>query len=314
MTAILLISGLVLLYFGAELLVKGATLMAFRLGVSSLVIGLTIVAFGTSSPEMTVSILAAFSGKGNIAATNVVGSNIFNIAFILGITSLICPIHISRQLVRWDVPVMIGASLLCLWVLADRSLSQIEGAILFSGIVVYTIWAFYRSKLISVVSGKSNPEITSPKYPHMKLSLSVVWIISGLGLLILGSKTFVTGAIRLGHSLGFSEAIIGLTIVSVGTSLPELATSVVAALRRQPDIAVGNIVGSNIFNILAILGTSSLLVPYSACGLTTIDLAVMLGFAVVVLPFMWTKFTLSRTEGFLLLAGYGIYLWHLWPR
>jgi len=313
-TAILLISGLVLLYIGAELLVKGATAMALSLGISSLVIGLTIVAFGTSAPEMTVSVLAVFSGKGDIAATNVIGSNIFNIAFILGIASLIYPISISRQLIRWDVPAMIVVTLLSIWMLSDHSLSRIDGAVLTIGIMVYTMWAFRRGRSIPAVSVADELKIPSSDCPQMKLSLSVMWIVAGLILLILGSKSLVSGAIRLARSAGLSEAIIGLTIVSAGTSLPELATSVVAAFRRQPDIAVGNIVGSNIFNILAILGISSLLVPYSAPGLTMVDLAIMLGFAVVALPFMWTKFTLSRTEGFLFLAGYGIYLCHLWPR
>jgi cation:H+ antiporter len=313
MTAILLISGLVLLYAGAELLVKGASAMAFRLGVTSLVIGLTIVAYGTSAPEMTVSVLAAFYGKGDIAATNIVGSNIFNIAFILGVASMICPIRISRQFIRWDVPVMIGVSLLCWLMLANRALSRTEGIILFLGIILYTVWA-YRSCSKPAASDINSTEISVSESAHMKLSLSIICIIGGLILLVLGSKALVTGAIRLARGAGVSEAVIGLTIVSAGTSLPELATSVVAAIRRQPDIAVGNIVGSNIFNILAILGVSSLLVPYSAPGLTTADLAVMLGFAVVALPFMWTKFTLSRTEGFLLLVGYGIYLWHLWPK
>jgi cation:H+ antiporter len=313
MTGILLISGLVLLYAGAELLVKGASAMAFRLGVSSLVIGLTIVAYGTSAPEMTVSVLAAFSGKGDVAATNIVGSNIFNIAFILGVASMICPIRISRQFIRWDVPVMIGVSLLCWLMLANRALSRTEGIILFLGIILYTVWT-YRSCSRPVAGGINNTEISVSESAPMKLSLSIICIIGGLILLVLGSKALVTGAIRLAHGAGVSEAVIGLTIVSAGTSLPELATSVVAAFRRQPDIAVGNIVGSNIFNILAILGVSSLLVPYSAPGLTTADLAVMFGFAVVALPFMWTKFTLSRTEGFLLLVGYGIYLWHLWPK
>lgn len=313
MTAILLISGFVLLYAGAESLVKGATAMAFRLGISSLVIGLTIVAFGTSAPELTVSVLAAFSGKGDIATANVIGSNIFNIACILGIAALICPIHISRQLIRWDVPVMIGVSLLGWWMLANRALSRIEGTILFIGIILYTIWT-YRSCSTSAAESTDNTELPTADYAGIKLSVSILYIVAGLILLVLGSKALVSGAICLARSVGLSESIIGLTIVSAGTSLPELATSVVAAFRRQPDIAVGNIVGSNIFNILAILGVSSLLVPYSAPGLTTVDLAVMLGFAVVALPFMWTKFTLSRTEGFLFLVGYGIYLWHLWPR
>jgi cation:H+ antiporter len=160
----------------------------------------------------------------------------------------------------------------------------------------------------------NNTEISVSKSAHTKLFLSIIWVIGGLILLVLGSKALVVGAIRLARGAGVSEAIIGLTIVSAGTSLPELATSIVAAFRRQPDIAVGNIVGSNIFNILTVLGVSSLLVPYSAPGLTSVDLAVMFGFAVVALPFMWTKFTLSRTEGFLFLGGYGIYLWYLWPR
>jgi len=314
MTAILLISGLVLLYAGAELLIKGATAMALRLGISSLVIGLTIVAFGTSAPEMTVSVLAAFSDKGDIAATNVVGSNIFNIACILGIAALICPIHISRQVVRREMPVMIGVTLLGVWMLADHALSRIEGTALTIGIIVYTMVAFYCGR--STPAAGITDELESPLSgrPHMKLSLSVVWIVAGLILLVLGSEALVTGAIRLARSVGLSDAIIGLTIVSIGTSLPELATSVVAAFRRQPDIAVGNIVGSNIFNILAILGVSSLLVPYSAPGLSTIDLGVMLGFAGVTLPLMWTQFILTRMEGCLLLAGYGIYLWHLWPK
>lgn len=311
--AILLISGLVLLYAGAELLVKGTSATAFRLGISPLVIGLTVVAFGTSAPEMTVSILAAFGGKGDIAAANIVGSNIFNIAVILGIASLICPIHISRQIIRWDMPIMIGVSLLGIWLLADRALSRIEGAILFVGILLYTVWTF-RSNLISETESMDKTEFSVTAFAGIKLSRSIVFIAAGLILLVLGSKALVAGATDLARRAGISEAIIGLTIVSAGTSLPELATSVVAALRRQPDIAVGNVVGSNIFNLLAILGTSSLLIPYSASGLTNIDLAVMLTVAVISLPFMWTKFTLSRTEGFLFLVGYGTYLWYLWPQ
>ncbi len=311
---LLLAVGLVLLYAGAELLVKGAVSLAFRLGISPLVIGLTIVAFGTSAPELTVSVLAAFSGQGDIAAANVVGSNILNIALILGISALICPIHISRQLIRWDIPVMIGLSLLGWWVLADRYVSRLEGAMLFSGIILYTGWAFRRARFQPVVSDAEQPDTAVNKNGPMKLWLSTVCIAGGLVLLVLGSKSLVDGATRLARSAGLSEAVIGLTIVSAGTSFPELATSVVAALRRQSDIAVGNIVGSNIFNILSILGLSSLLVPYATPGLTTLDLAVMLGFAAVSLPFMWTRFTLSRTEGALLIAGYAAYLIYLWPQ
>jgi cation:H+ antiporter len=314
MTVILLVMGLVLLYVGAELLVRSAAALAFRLGISSLVIGLTIVAYGTSAPEMTVSTMAAFAGQGDIAVTNVVGSNIFNIAFILGITSLICPIRISRQFVRWDVPIMIFVSLLCCLMLLDKFLTRLDGSILLQGIIFYTIW-IYRIGLKSATG-----TINSLEYPAAdkkaagRLPILIVCIFAGLILLVLGSKALVAGATSIARSVGLSEAVIGLTIISAGTSLPELATSVVAAFRRQPDIAVGNVIGSNIFNILAILGTSSLLVPYSANGLTNIDLSVMVGFAVITLPLMWTKFSLSRTEGLFLLAGYGIYLWHLWPQ
>lgn len=314
MTVILLVMGLVLLYVGAELLVRSAAALAFRLGISSLVIGLTIVAYGTSAPEMTVSTMAAFAGQGDIAVTNVVGSNIFNIAFILGITSLICPIRISRQFVRWDVPIMIFVSLLCCLMLLDKFLTRLDGSILLQGIIFYTIW-IYRIGLKSATG-----TINSLEYPAAdkkaagRLPILIVCIFAGLILLVLGSKALVAGATSISRSVGLSEAVIGLTIISAGTSLPELATSVVAAFRRQPDIAVGNVIGSNIFNILAILGTSSLLVPYSANGLTNIDLSVMVGFAVITLPLMWTKFSLSRTEGLFLLAGYGIYLWHLWPQ
>src|SRR4030042_2685602 len=229
MTTILLILGLVLLYVGAELRVKGASAMALRLGTSSLVIGLTMVAYGTRAPKMTVSILAAFSGKGDIAAANIVGSNIFNIAFILGVTSLIYPIRISRQLIRWDVPVMIGASLLCWLMLADKALSRIEGIILFFGVILYTVWT-YRS-CSKPAAGKEFPISGSA---HMKLSLSIIWVIGGLILLVLGSKALVAGAIRLARGAGVSETVIGLTIVSAGTSLPELATSVVAGFFPQP--------------------------------------------------------------------------------
>jgi len=314
MTVILLVMGLVLLYVGAELLVRSAAALAFRLGISSLVIGLTIVAYGTSAPEMTVSTMAAFAGQGDNAVTNVVGSNIFNIAFILGITSLICPIRISRQFVRLDVPIMIFVSLLCCLMLLDKFLTRLDGSILLQGIIFYTIW-IYRIGLKSATG-----TINSLEYPAAdkkaagRLPILIVCIFAGLILLVLGSKALVAGATSIARSVGLSEAVIGLTIISAGTSLPELATSIVAAFRRQPDIAVGNVIGSNIFNILAILGTSSLLVPYSANGLTNIDLSVMVGFAVITLPLMWTKFSLSRTEGLFLLAGYGIYLWHLWPQ
>ena len=312
MIYVLIIAGLGLLYFGAELLVKGASSLACRMGVSPLVIGLTVVAYGTSAPEMTVSVQASLQGLGDIAAANVVGSNSFNIAFILGIAALICPIRVSRQLIRRDVPVMIAVSVLCILFLLDRHLSHIEGLLLFGGIVVYTVWIFFLAS--REPDGSISNEIPSElsKKPAA-FTTSIIFILLGLALLVAGSKMLIEGSVRMARIFGISEVVIGLTIISAGTSLPELATSVVAALRKQPDIAVGNIVGSNIFNILAILGVSSLLSPYSAPGLSGVDLAMMLAMSVVSLPLMWSGFVLSRVEGLVFLLFYGLYLSYLWP-
>jgi cation:H+ antiporter len=318
MIPLLLLVGLVLLYFGAELLVKGAVAVARRLGVGPLVIGLTIVAFGTSAPELTVSIQAALAGSGDIAATNVVGSNIFNIALILGLTAVICPIRITAQVVKVDIPIMIGVSLAAIAALNDRAMSRIEGLLLFLGVVSYTLFSFYLAckKPSETLAHEIEEFLPKPAAPAEKINpwRNIAAILAGLLLLVAGSKALVAGAVRLAHLLGLSDAIIGLTIVSAGTSLPELATSVVAAVRRQPDIAVGNIVGSNIFNILAILGISSLLIPYSAPGLTSVDLGVMLAVTCLALPMMWSRFTLSRPEGAVLLVCYGLYLAWLWPK
>ncbi len=313
MMMLLILTGLVLLYFGAEWLVKGSVCLAFRMGISPLAVGLTVVAFGTSAPELTVSTQAALDGIGDIAVANVVGSNSFNIAFILGLAALICPLQITRQLIRWDVPVMIAVSVLCLLLLWDRHLSRIEGAGLIAGIIFYTIWTFRQAKREpdSSLSDAVPLEITQK---NLRLPWAIAYIVVGLILLVLGSKALIAGSLRFARNYGISEAVIGLTIVSAGTSLPELATSVVAAVRRQADIAVGNIVGSNIFNILAILGFSSLLKPYSSPGLTSVDLFMMLGVAVLSLPLMRTGFKLTRWEGGVFLLCYGCYLYHLWPK
>lgn len=314
MTILLLLSvGLLLLYIGAELLVKGSVAIAQRLGVGPLVIGLTIVAFGTSAPELTVSTLSALAGSGDIAATNVVGSNIFNVAFILGLSALICPIRITAQIVKVDVPVMILVSLVCIGVLADRYLSRTEGLLLCLGIIAYIGFSFFLAykKTPDSLSAEMEQFLSPSDKKHAKGLVSIGMVVLGLVLLVAGSKCLVTGAVQLARLLKLSEAMIGLTIISVGTSLPELATSIMAAIRRQPDIAVGNVVGSNIFNVLAILGVSSMVTPYTAGGLTTVDLTVMLGVAVFSLPFMWSRFTLSRLEGAGFLIAYGLYLGYL---
>ncbi len=307
---LLLLIGLVLLYYGAEFLIKGAVSCAAMIGVTPLAIGLTVVAFGTSAPELTVSLSAVLAGSGDISAGNVIGSNIFNIACILGITALICPIHITWQIIRFDVPVMIAVSILGTILILDARLSRIDGAVLFACVVAYTFWTLKASRKAKPETQQEAKEQVPQKTYSMPFSIS--FVVFGLLMLVGGSKLFVSGAVSIARSWNISEAVIGLTIVSIGTSLPELATSVVAALRRQSDIAVGNIVGSNIFNILAILGITALVRPYSVPGIRHSDLFVMLLAAIILLPLMWTKFKLNRVEGSLLLAiyvGYMVYLW-----
>lgn len=312
-TFLLICGGLVLLYLGAELLVRGAVRTAVCLGVSPLVIGLTVVAYGTSAPELTVSVQAALEHLGDLAAGNVVGSNTFNIALILGVSSLICPISVRVQLVRQDVPVMIGVSLLCVLFFWDRHLSRLEGFFLFAGFLFYTAWIFYQAKRQPQPLAIPTSSVL-PRGGKKGIWLAIIGCVGGLLFLVAGSKSLIVGSVRMARYFGVSEVIIGLTIVSGGTSLPELATSVLAAIRRQPDIALGNIAGSNIFNILAILGLSSLVVPYSAPGLTGFDLGMMLATAILSLIFLRTRFTLSRLEGGIFLCIYAFYLWRLWPK
>ncbi len=309
MIALLLISGLVLLYFGAEGLVRGASALALRFGISPLVIGLTVVAFGTSAPELVVSVDSALKGLGNIAVGNVVGSNIFNIAVILGISAMIRPMRVKVQLIRIDVPIMIGVTLLLLVFLLDLKVVRYEGVVLTLGIISYLVLSFVLSRKAQMVEGDD-----SEKPKSMQLIPAVLFVIAGLGLLILGARFLVSGAVDLARLLGISEAVIGLTIVAAGTSLPELATSVVASAKGEDDISIGNIVGSNVFNILAILGISSIVKPLESSGIELRDLLMMFGTAVILFPLMYSRFVISRLEGLLLAALYGGYLFLLWPR
>lgn len=313
MIVTLLLAGVLFLYFGAELLVKGSASIAMRLGVSALVAGLTIVAFGTSAPELVVSVKAALSGVGDIAVGNVVGSNIFNIAVILGIAALVRPLKVHLNVLRIDSPIMVAASVLLMIVLFNSQISRIEGTVLFLGLIAYIAFTI----AIARKTGETKIEFPVEQVISVKPKKSMFWdlsfIVIGLGLLILGSQFFVDGAIDLARLLGVSEAIIGLTIVAAGTSLPELATSVIAALKKEEDIAIGNIIGSNIFNILGILGVTGLISPLNAVGIDKVNLYFMLGTAVLLLPFMRTGFKLTRLEGVLLLLVYGGYMVYLWP-
>jgi len=299
--------GIVLLYFGAEGLVRGSSRLAARFGIPPLVIGLTIVAFGTSAPELLVSVSAAFKGVSDVAVGNVVGSNIFNIAVILGLTALIRPPTVHINLIRREIPIMIGVSVLGLGLVVLGEVSRISGALLFLGLCFYLIY--------SIRLARSEPqEEQEADRVSMPVWACTVLIVAGLGVLVGGSHLFVTGAVEVARNFGVSEAVIGLTIVAAGTSLPELATSVVAAFKRESDVAIGNIVGSNIFNLLGIMGLTASILPLKVVGITVRDAGFMLGFAVLLLPFAFSQSLISRKEGAVLLLGYAVYLFLLWPR
>lgn len=315
-TSILLIAlALLLLFFGAEGLVRGSSSLALRAGVSPLLVGLTIVAFGTSSPELVVSVKAAIAQQGDLSVGNVVGSNSFNIGIILGLTALLCPIPVHRQIIKVDAPIALGVAGLLLLFLHDKSLSRIEGLLLFIGIVAYTVMnVFLARKEAKQTSnnGIANEEPLTGISKHWAIDIG--FIVIGLGILVAGSRLLVENSIFLAKTFGVSEAVIGLTIVAAGTSMPELATSIVAALRRQPDIAIGNVVGSNVFNILGILGVASLISPIHAPGISWVDYTTMVVFTVLLIPLLYTGRLLHRVEGVLLLMLYGCYLFILWPK
>ncbi|MBO6574976.1 MAG: calcium/sodium antiporter [Rhodothermales bacterium] len=306
----LILAGLVLLVSGAEGLVRGSSSLARRLGLTPLVIGLTVVAFGTSAPEMVVSVSAVLQGVGDIAVGNVVGSNIANIGLILGITALICPIPVSLSLLKLDAPVMILATLGVAGILLMGGVSFGAGAGLVVALGVYTAWNVRMAR-------RTAPEEAAPFDEEIadrsaSVGKDVLYLVAGFAALVLGARVLVDGASDFARGLGVSEATIGLTVVALGTSLPELAASIVAAIRKQTDIAVGNIIGSNIFNLLGILGTAAMVGPLAAPGISRLDLAAMVLLSVAVIPLIWTGRRLIRTEGAVLLALYVIYLILVW--
>jgi len=310
-------AGLVLLVVGAESLVKGASRLAASFGVSPLVIGLTIVAFGTSAPEMAVSVGSAWSGQADLALGNVVGSNIFNVLFILGLSALLAPLVVNQQLVRLDVPLMIVVSILTLVFGLDGNISRIDGLILFAAIIAYTLY------LIAQTRKETNPDVHAEyeqEYANKDKGGVTHYlrdgalILGGLVLLVLGSQWLVDSAIDIAKYFGVSELIIGLTIVAAGTSLPELATSVIASLRGERDIAVGNVVGSNIFNVLSVLGFSSIVAPNGIAvpdAAINFDIPVMIGVAVACLPIFFAGYLISRWNGALFLFYYMAYTAYL---
>jgi len=308
-----ILSSLILLYFGALWLVKGSSSLAIKAGISPLVAGLTIVAFGTSSPELVVSVNAAISNHGNIAVGNIVGSNLFNICIILGISAIISPLKIKMQLLKVDIPIVIVTTIRFMLLFADRHISRIEGGLLVAGIVFYTLLNIRlsrREKSKEVLDEYA--EIA--KTVKTKWQISALMILAGLAVLVAGSELLVKGAVDIARSLGVGETIIGLTIIAAGTSLPELASSVVATIRKEYDIAIGNVIGSNIFNILGILGVSSLINPLSAMAISNIDMYAMIGVTLLLLPFFRSHYTLKRDEGIFMILIYCMYIYYLWPK
>lgn len=301
----LLVLSLFALYIGAGWLVKGSTEIALKANVSHLVIGLTIVAFGTSAPELVVSINASLTGQGDIAIGNIVGSNIFNIAVILGISAVIHPLQAKRQLTRIDIPLLILATIVLTVLFWNGTLNRLEGSIFLIGIILYTTFSLYYSRKHEEKVEKSIGELEKQPEPWYK---DILYLGGGLAILIFASHLLVNNAVSIAQELGVSEAVIGLTIVAAGTSLPELATSLVAALKKNPDIAIGNIVGSNLFNILAIVGTSSVIHPIVAKNVNYIDLLVMLGLTLLLLPVVKSGQKISRAEGWVLIVIYLCYL------
>ena len=312
MIAILIVGGLVLLFFGADWLVKGAVTMALHLGLSPLIVGLTVVALGTSLPEALVSVKASLDNQGGIALGNVIGSNILNIALILGLSALIQPLKVDSHIVKADVPLLVGASFLLMVLLEDFHISRMEGALLLLGIVFYVCGNIMTVKRTSPEEDKiEGMEI--PEDPSKNLFRDIGFLILGLIALAFGSSFLVSGAVDLARLWGLSEALIGLTIVSIGTGTPELATALMAAYRKTADIAIGNAVGSNLFNIMFVVGLAGLVAPMDATGIKSSDLYVMFGLTILLLPTVWTGMVLDRKEGFLFLAVYVAYLYYLWP-
>ena len=318
MTLLLFVAGLVALVAGAELLVRGASKLALSFGISPLVVGLTVVSFGTSAPEVAVSVGAVLGGTTDIAIGNVVGSNIFNVLLILGLSAVITPLVVNIQLIRQEVPIMIGASLLLLALSLDGKLGGFDAALLLGLIVAYTVFLVRQSRAETQAARDEFAAEVKPAAAgawDSKLPVQLALIAVGLGLLVLGSEWLVSSAIVFAKALGVSDLVIGLTIVAAGTSMPEVATSVMAAVKGERDIAVGNVVGSNTFNILGCLGISGLvagsgglLIPPSVLNF---DIWVMIAVALACLPVFLTGREIARWEGGVFLLYYAAYVAYL---
>lgn len=324
-TLILFIVGLVVLIVGAEVLVRGASHLALSIGIPSLIVGLTIVSFGTSAPELATNIMASFAGHADIAIGNVVGSNTANILLVLGLSASLGPLVVAPQLLRFDVPIVIGLSVLVLLIGFDGIISTLDGLILFGGFIGYTGWLAYvthkdnhrkneKDRKQEQKSGNTSTTQPRPERKPLRLLLDVGLVAAGVAMLTIGSRWLVNGAVAIANLFGLSELVIGLTIVAVGTSLPELATSATASLRGHRDIAVGNAIGSNIFNMLLVLGLASIITPDGiavSSEAISFDIPIMIAVAILAFPLLFTGQRVERWEGLLLFGYYLIYTVYL---
>lgn len=296
-----LLGGIVGLFFGGEALVRGSVDIARRMAIPPLLIGLTVVGFGTSTPELLVSVDAALSGVPDIALGNIVGSNIANILLIVGLSAMIWPIRVMGETLKRDTAVMMAAALALLPIFAMGLMGRPAGAILLAGLAAYLIWAY--------ISAGSAPEEEEGAKPPATIIIALLWVVAGLVALMLGARFLVDGAVSIARDFGVSEAFIGLTIVAVGTSLPELATSLIAAFRRQSEIAIGNIVGSNIFNVLGILGATAMISPIPvASRFLTFDLPIMIAVSALLTFLLVMRPTIGRGMGLVMLIAYVAYV------
>ena len=321
---VLIIIGVALVLKGADALTEGASALARRMNVSEMVIGLTIVAAGTSAPELFVSLVSALKGTPDMAVGNVVGSNTMNAMLIVGCAAMVAPMVISRSTVKKDMPFAVGASVLLMVLSLNSRLGLVDGLVLLAGFVGFMVYTLRGSKngtgsaesaaavsaenAVSAESAAAAPAEEGGSAAAPKPWVSALYVVGGLAALVLGSNLFVDSASSVALSLGISEAVVGLTVVAGGTSLPELATSVVAARKGQSAIAIGNVIGSNVFNILMILGLTATISPLQIEGITTLDMAVMLGSIALVWFFSRTRYTVERWEGAVLVAGYLAYV------
>ena len=308
MSILFIILGAALLYGGGELLVRNAVHLARRLGLSSLVIGLTVVAFGTSAPELAATLLSSLAGAPDLAIGNVLGSNVANLGLILGLTALVYPLQANRHFLKREVPLVVASALVLFPVLWDGRVARYEGAILVALLGAYLAYLFRSSDEDEVEEASKETGLEAEdEAAHAPLWRVLPLLALGVMLLVFGAQSLVRGAVEIAASLGVPERVIGLTVVALGTSLPELASSLVAAIKRETDLLLGNVIGSNVFNVLAILGVTSLVRPLPVAGAVGLDLWVVLGFSLALWPLMARGARLSRVGGALFFGGYGVY-------